>query len=396
MVNNKKTSRNLAFAIVILLIIALVLVGVFLAIFFCKKHKEKFNSVTNNKKIFILYTGGTIGMVKSPVGYVPKSGFLEEKLNQLVRIHGKDVIGNYTIKEYSPLLDSSNIGPQDWNRIAQDIHKVYNQYDAFIIISGTDTMAYISSALSFMLENLSKTVVITGSMISLQEPRNDGRNNLITSLIIASHYTIPEVVLVFDNLIIRGCRATKVNANSVHGFASPNYPPLGVAGVHIEMDWEKVRKPQGPFQLKPFDIRLKIAVIKLFPGIDSTFIDSIVENNEIHGIVLETFGIGDAPTAKPFLNSLIKAKNKGIELVNVTQCLMGRVDERDYETGVRLLQLGVYNGLDMTTEAAIAKLYYLLTWSKAREETKKLVSKNMRGGLVETMSTLYLQTGMFL
>lgn len=347
----------------------------------------------DKKKIYILYTGGTIGMVKTKDGYAPKKGFLEEKLKDITQNH-KETIGNYTIKEYTPLLDSSNISPKDWNTIAQDVMDVYDNYDAFIIIHGTDTMAYTASALSFIFSNLNKPIIITGSMISLAEMRNDGNNNLINSLVVASNYNIPEVVIVFSDKIVRGNRSTKLDSNSIDAFVSPKFSPLGVLGVNINIDWNIVRKSSNEkTYITKFDTTKKMAIIKLFPGITGNFIRSITAGN-INGIVLESFGIGDAPTAdKDFLDAITEAHKNGIIMVNITQCVMGRVDEEDYETGTLFMKRGVISGKDMTPEAGLAKLYYLFSLGLESGEIKSRIGENMRGELVETKGqTLFRQT----
>jgi L-asparaginase len=379
----------------VLLIVAIVATLYYLFGQHIEHYHEKHRPVINNK-IFILYTGGTIGMVESPEGLVPKSGFLEKKLKDIVKGHEHE-IGQYDIKEYSPLLDSSNMTPKDWLRMAQDIADRYDKYDAFIIIHGTDTMAYSASALAFMFENLGKPVIFTGSMIPLIDLRNDGRNNMLNTLMYASRFDIPEVVLIFNNNVFRGCRSSKVNSNSVRGFASPNFPPLGISGVHFDINHKMLLPPPtGAFRLRPINPNHKVVLIKLFPGIDARFLRSILDGNDVHGVVLETFGVGDAPTNKEFLDVIREMGQRGILLVNVSQCIMHRVDEHDYQTGTKLAQMGVISGLDMTTEAAIGKLYYLLNNASNQQEALKLIREPLRGELVKTRSSLVLGSGMFL
>lgn len=355
---------------------------------------ENFSNKVIHRKIYIIYTGGTIGMVESPQGLIPKSGFLEKKLKEMTKDY-EGLIGDYTIKEFSPLLDSSNMTPKDWLTIADEINQNYHDYDAFIVIHGTDTLAYTSSALSFMFENLGKPVVVTGSMVALSEIRSDGQTNLIDSLIIASQYDIPEVIVVFDNQVMRGNRVTKVNSNSFQAFASPNFPNIGKDGVNFSINHSLIIRPTGSFRLVRIDPRKKIIAVRLFPGINARYLSSILMDPSIYGVVLLTFGIGDAPTDKDFLNVIKTAIDSGIIFVNCTQDLMGQVSETDYATGSSLKDAGVLSGYDMTTEAAIGKLYYLMAAYQDRDTIKRLVGVNLRGELT-TYPSLYQQTGTFI
>ena len=227
----------------LVILILLLIVCIVLTIFFNKAPPEEYTPKIVNKRVHVIhigdadiaYTGGTIGMKKTDKGYTSDKGLLETKLKEITKGQG-DNIADYTLHEFTPLLNSSNMTPKNWNKIGEYITSVYEDYDAFVVIHGTDTLAYTASALAFMFDNLTKPIVVTGSMVSMQNKRNDGRNNLLASLIYASQYKIPEVVVVFDNKILRGCCTTKVNANSMSGFASPNMPPLGQAGVNIQMN----------------------------------------------------------------------------------------------------------------------------------------------------------------
>jgi len=377
--------------VVILIICALLLVlyTIHLSNSGCIDPKfEKYNN--NNKNIFILYTGGTIGMINTPEGYILKSGYLEVELAKLTN---QNDISNYVIHEYKPLLDSTDIKPTDWMRIGKDINSVYDDFDAFIILHGTDTMSYTASALSFMFETLSKPIIITGSMIPMSQLRNDGNNNILTSLILASNYKIPEVMVVFNNKILRGNRSVKINTNSIGAFGSPNYPPLGIIGVDIEIDKNKLLKnPEEKMVLRKIESdRYKVVIIKLFPGIDETYLENA--SNGADGIVLETFGIGDSPSNPKFINLLSELIENGVIIVNISQCLVHNVGENNYKNGTILRDIGVINGLDMTSETAFAKIYFLLSNIDGENKIQiidQLITKSLRGELTES-DTKYLQ-----
>jgi L-asparaginase len=332
------------------------------------------------KRIYIVYTGGTIGMRASRDGYVVEPGYLEIQMEQMPEL-GHPEVPAYTIHEYQPLLDSSNIMPDDWFEIAQDIAANHEGYDGFVVLHGTDTMAYTSSALAFMLEGLRKPVILTGAQIPLCELRSDGRENLITSMMMAANYPIPEVCLYFGNRLFRGCRSVKVHADSFDAFLSPNYPPLGEVGVDIEINWSLVR-PQPAADSKLRIQRMQppsVGALRLFPGISAEVLGNILKP-PLQGLVLEAFGVGNGPDRdRDFIEALKAATDRGVVVVDCTQCLYGAVDLDDYATGAALARAGVISGYDMTTEAALAKLFYLFSAGYAPEEVKAKMGEDLRG-----------------
>ena len=245
------------------------------------------------KRIYIAYTGGTIGMRHGRDGYSPAPGFLQKQMRAMPELR-HDSMPSFTINEYKPLLDSSNMTPRDWVKIANDLAEHDDEYDGFVVLHGTDTMAYTASALPFLLEGLSKPVIITGSQIPLCEIRNDARENLITSLLIASRYDVPEVCLYFGGLLLRGCRAVKVSASGFAAFASPNVSPLGTVGVGIEINHALVRRPRGRGRLRTHELRGApvVSALRLFPGISHELVRNILRP-PLQGLVLEAYGFGN-------------------------------------------------------------------------------------------------------
>lgn len=335
--------------------------------------------LTMNKKVYIAYTGGTIGMKKSPQGYIPVKGYITDVLNSMEELNRPEM-PEFTIKEYCPLLDSSNMAPSDWQLIADDIQHQYQDFDAFVVLHGTDTMAYTASALSFMLDNLSKPVIVTGSQIPLSQIRSDGLHNLLNALYLAAHYPIAEVGLFFNNRLYRGNRATKADADGFNAFESPNYPALAKAGIHIEVE-QSALLPQ-PHRLEPLKvINIKdqpIGVVSLYPGISHLVIANILAQ-PVNALIIQSYGVGNAPENPALLKEIAAATDREILVVNRTQCHRGSVDMEGYATGHALKQAGVLSAYDMTLEACLTKIHHLLSQPLTFTQVRKRFSENLKG-----------------
>ena len=333
--------------------------------------------------ILLIYTGGTIGMVKDF-----KTGSLRafDFNNLLKRIPELNLLDcNIDTVSFEEPIDSSNMNPKYWVQIAEIIESNYNTFDGFVVLHGSDTMSYTASALSFMLEHLAKPVIFTGSQLPIGDLRTDAKENLITSIQVAAlQYrkkpVIKEVCLYFEYKLYRANRTTKINAEHFEAFASLNYPDLVESGVHLKVNIEYLFKPNLRKNLivhKRLD--KNIALIKLFPGISETILKSILDTSNLKGVILETYGAGNCTTENWFVNLLKKAISKGIHIINVTQCSGGSVIMGHYETSDQLRKIGVISGKDITTEAAISKLMYLLGHNITGKEFKTSYETALRG-----------------
>ena len=300
------------------------------------------------------------------------------------------VLRNFDYKlesvSFDPLIDSSNVTPSFWVKLAIVIEENYEKYDGFVVLHGTDTMSYSASMLSFMLENLNKPVIFTGSQLPMGVVRTDGRDNFINAIEIAAAQIngkpfVPEVAIYFENKLMRGNRTSKFNAENFNAFLSGNYPPLAEVGVHIRYNTEMILKPNNRELKVSKELDNSVIILKLFPGIAEIVVKNALGIAGLKGVILETYGAGNAPTDVWFIDALRQAINKGIIIYNVTQCKGGAVDMGKYETSMQLSQIGVIGGYDITTESAIVKMMYLLGQGFKTEELKKLLQLSLRGEL---------------
>ncbi len=331
------------------------------------------------KRVYIAYTGGTIGMRRTDQGYAPESGYLGSLLAGFPELRDARMPA-YHIHEYNPLLDSSNMGPDHWQLIARDILDHYDDYDGFIVLHGTDTMAYTASALAFMLQGLGKPVILTGSQIPLCEVRTDARDNLIAAMLIIAHHPVPEVCLYFGNRLLRGCRSVKVNASGLQAFDSPNFPPLGTVGISIGINRELIfSHPLSRPELPDIIEDTRVGALRLFPGISIEMITGMLAA-PLQGLVIETYGVGNGPSRdRAFMQALKDAVGRGMVIVNCTQCLQGMVDQGGYATGHALSRAGLICGFDLTAEAALTKLMFLFSQGLSASRVREMMGRSLCG-----------------
>ena len=344
---------------------------------------------TRVPKILILYTGGTIGMVENPEtrAHEPLDfHHLASHVPEMSQLHVQ-----VDTQQFEQSLDSSNIKPEHWQKMAEVVVENYNNYDGFVILHGTDTMAYSATALSFILQNLSKPVIFTGSQLPIGVLRTDGKENLITAIEIAAAYDriglpmVPEVCIYFQSYLLRGNRSKKFSAEQFNAFASPNYPPIAEVGVHINYAHHYIRHAISTEKLMPnYNFDRNVVVLRLFPGISPSIVRSVLNIHGLKGMVLESFGTGNAMTDDWFIEELRSAVDRGLVIVNASQCVGGGVEMGRYDTGNRMQNAGVIGGGDMTTEAIIVKLMFLLGQGYSHDKVCKLMNTNIAGELNET------------
>ncbi|MFN3316120.1 MAG: asparaginase, partial [Raineya sp.] len=332
--------------------------------------------------ILVIYTGGTLGMSFNAQGSLSPLNFekIQERIPELARFDYE-----ITVIAFEPPLDSANIATQHWLQIAQIIEEYYPICDGFVVLHGTDTMAYTASALSFLLKNLAKPVIFTGAQLPIGQARNDARTNFITALEIAGskdeqgRALVPEVCIYFDYFLWRGNRSRKVESRHFDAFSSQNYPHLAEVGIDIQYNFSAINPlPQKPLFVAK-NMESQVGLVKIFPSMPLHFLEKILLENDLKAFVLETYGSGNAPTDKNFLKILEKAIEQGKILLNISQCYGGMVTQGKYETSQHLAEIGVTSGKDMTTEASVTKLMYLLGQNLSKDDLQKYLGISLRG-----------------
>lgn len=339
---------------------------------------------TMRPSILIIYTGGTIGMIEDPETGALLNFDFEHFRHYVPELKRFDYhIESYT---FDPPIDSSDMEPSHWVKMVQIISENYEHYDGFVILHGTDTMAYTASALSFMLENLAKPVIITGAQLPIGKLRTDGKENLLTSIEIAAARNadglpmVPEVCIFFENRLMRGNRTTKINAEGFNAFRSFNHPSLADAGIRIKYNVQLIRRPAPDAPFRPsYSLDTSIFILSLFPGIQKEYVDAIMHLPNLRALVIKTYGSGNAPQKPWLFDKLRQLDQRGVIIVNITQCSQGSVEMRRYATGLQLLQAGVVNGYDGTLEGTITKLMFLLGQNLTKAEILQQLNTNIAG-----------------
>ena len=344
---------------------------------------------TRRASLLLIYTGGTIGMKQDPSTQALSPFDFSQILEEVPELRKFAYrIDSYT---FDPIMDSSDVEPGLWQSLAKLILEKYDMYDGFVVLHGTDTMAYSASALSFMLENLAKPVIFTGSQLPIGIPRTDGKENLVSAIEIAAakdkdgHAIVPEVCIYFDNMLMRGNRASKVSSDNFTAFRSMNMPPLAEAGISIRYNTPLIIRPSdwdsGLTIHTGLDTR--VSILKIHPGITPQVVRNILLGEQTRAVIIETYGSGNAPSKGWFLDIVKEAAASGKILLNVTQCIGGSVNMDIYSTGKALKSAGVLNGYDCTTESALAKLFWLMGETEDNGKVKDLLEENLRGEITK-------------
>lgn len=334
--------------------------------------------------ILLIYTGGTIGMIHNPETGALESFNFDHLLKHVPELKQFNI--NIDAITFDPTIDSSDMEPEMWGRIVRIIEENYETYDGFVVLHGTDTMSFTASALSFMLEDLMKPVILTGSQLPVGGLRTDGKENLITAIEIAAAKkpdgtpVVPEVCVFFHERLMRGNRTTKINSESFGAFGSNNYPLLAMAGTDIQFYTRNIKKYVPGLKLKThYEYNSNVFIFSLFPGIQQEVIERVLQAKELKGVIFRTYGAGNAPQKKWLVDALSKATAEGKVIINITQCAGGSVHMERYETGLQLLEAGVISGHDSTVEAAITKLMYLLGKGLPVDEVRRRMGQNFAG-----------------
>ena len=342
-------------------------------------------SAKEKSSLLLIYTGGTIGMKEDPSIQALRPFDFSQIMAEVPELRKFAYkIDSYT---FDPLIDSSDVEPSNWKTLVQIIEDRYDDYDGFVILHGTDTMAYSASALSFMIEGLTKPIIFTGSQLPIGVPRTDGKENLISAVEIAAakdeddHALAPEVCICFDNVLMRGNRTSKINSSNFRAFRSENLPPLAEAGISIRYNNDIIIKPANWEEKPKFykEIDTRVAILKIHPGITPQVVKDILCSKDSRAVIIETYGAGNAPSKGWFIDLVNEASQMGKVLLNVTQCKLGSVDMDIYATGKSLKGAGVLSGYDCTTEGALAKLFHLLGQYDDNSKVKFQIEENLRG-----------------
>lgn len=359
------------------------------------------NKQMNGARILIIYTGGTIGMLENPTTGALEAFDWEHISNfvpELARFH-------YDIETitFGPPIDSSDMEPKYWTRMVEVIADNYDNYEGFVLLHGTDTMAFTASALSFMLENLSKPVIITGSQLPIGQLRTDGKENLLTSIeIAAARYpdgspVVPEVCIFFENKLLRGNRTTKINSEGFNAFRSYNFHNLADAGIHIKFEEAFIHRPDPEKPFRPnYLLDDHVAILTLFPGMREEVMNAYLTIPNLRGLVLKTYGAGNAPKLPWLYERLKELSNRGVVIVNTTQCSTGAVDMGRYDTSLQLIEAGVLNGHDMTLECVVTKLMFLLGHNYERSRICELMNTSLAGEVTLPCGDSSTESGCFL
>ncbi|MBL4827224.1 MAG: asparaginase [Spongiibacteraceae bacterium] len=310
-------------------------------------------------RILILYTGGTIGMAPSAQGYIPCPKFSQQLLQKIPE-ESRQQLPDFTVLEFSQLLDSANLQPSHWTEMAKHLMVSWDQYDGFVVLHGTDTMAYTAAALSFMLQGIDKPVILTGSQVPLMKLRSDGLHNLMAAMELAAHGGVAEVCIFFNNRLLRGNRSIKINSGAFDAFDSPNFPCLAHVGVEVKIEKHLLLKPQEKqFSCPVFDSSA-VGVLHIYPGLNCVVVQHLLEIPTLKGVIILSYGVGNIPQHPSIIDALQAAGQRGVVMINITQCVEGSVNQGNYATGDSLNRIGVVAGGDLTLAAAFAKLHFLI------------------------------------